>query len=148
MQIECRPPVYAAAPAPSPSTCTQHMCTCTSHLKLTHLPLEDCWHHFLTSLCVVSFLSLLFLFCLSACCYQSLSLSPFTFLPCSDVTPVFHFIHASCSSLINNQMTSAVSYFFSVFECQMICTCEFFPTSSLLFLVYLPDLLQPSHKFE
>lgn len=49
-------------------------------------------------------------FCLSAC-YQSLSLSPFTFLPCSDVSPVFHFIHASCSSLINNQMTSPVSFF-------------------------------------
>lgn len=88
------------------------------------------------------------LFCLSVC-YQSLSLSPFTFLPCSDVSPVFHFIHASCSSLINNQMTSLVSFFSPVFECQiMICTCKLLPTSSLLFPVYFLDILLLSHKFE
>lgn len=32
----------------------------------------------------------------------------FTFPPLTDVTPVFHFILASCSSLINKQMTSVV----------------------------------------
>lgn len=102
------------APLLQPTTCmhTDTLRTTCAHarLKLTHLPLEDCWHYFFTSV----FLALLhipactaLLFCLSAC-YQSLSLSPFTFPPLSDVTPVFHFIPASCSLLINKQMTSPV----------------------------------------
>lgn len=57
MQIECPPPVSAAAPLLQPTNTTHtyrhYMRTCTSHLKLTHLPLEDRWHHFSTSLCVI-----------------------------------------------------------------------------------------------
>lgn len=71
------------------------------------------------------------LFCLSAC-YQSMSLSPFTFPPVSDVIPVFHFIPASCSSLINKQMTSPVCVF--LFECQMTCTYPFLPTTGSLWV--------------
>lgn len=71
------------------------------------------------------------LFCLSAC-YQSMSLSPFTFPPLSDVIPVFHFMPASCSSLINKQMTSPVCVF--LFECQMTCTYPFLPTTGCLWV--------------
>lgn len=61
-QSECRlnvlllylqQPPPAALPPAHTQTDRHSMRTCTSHLKLTHLPLEECWHHFSTSLCVI-----------------------------------------------------------------------------------------------
>lgn len=130
MQIECPSPVSAPAPLLQKH---HHIHTHRDkHLKLTHLPLEGCWHHFSTSLCAVSILHravhilmcTVLTFCLLVC-YQSLSLSPFTFPPFSDVTPVFHFIPAFCFALINKQMTCSCVMKEGFFECQIIFTCEF-----------------------
>lgn len=60
-QSECRLNVlllYLQQPPLLQPTITTHtyrhyVRTCSSHLKLTHLPLEDCWHNFSTSLCVI-----------------------------------------------------------------------------------------------
>lgn len=80
------------------------------------------------------------LFCLSAC-YQSPSLSPPTFPPLGDAMPVFHFVPASCSILINKQMTSPICEgVFCLFECQINHTCEFFlPTAGSLWVPLSPS---------
>lgn len=58
MQIECPPPVSAQPPPPPAAhrhthSCRHYVHTCSSHLGLTHLPLEEGWHNFSTSLCVI-----------------------------------------------------------------------------------------------
>lgn len=56
----------------------------------------------------------------------SQSLSPFTFPSLNYVIPVFHFILASRSSLINKPMTWWEGMFFSILY--QIFVCEFLPT--------------------
>ena len=124
-------------------TYTHYMHTCTSHLKLTHLPLEDCRHHFSTSLCVVLVLpspssrclysaAVLFVSPLSKPVFVSIYLSSLT-----DVTPVFHFIPASCSSLINKQMTSPVLFFFFL-NVKWSAPVNFCPQQALCSLFFSP----------
>lgn len=153
-QSECRLNVlllYLQQPPscspPTPHTYRHYMHTCTSHLKLTDLPLQDCWHKCSTSLCVILALHIpactVLLFFLSAC-HQSPSLSPFTFPPLSDVTLVFYFIPSSCCFLINKQMTLLcweVKFFFSFMS--MSCTSLFAHNRLSCFFSFLSFAARP-----
>lgn len=80
------------------------------------------------------------LFCLSAC-YQSPSLSPLTFPPLCDAMPVFHFVPASCSILINKQMTSPVcgGFFLFVWMSNEPHLWIFLPTAGSLWVLLSPS---------